>query len=132
MGSLIDSGIFIAAERGKLDLEAFLVEMGAEPFALAAISFAELLQGVERSDQAHRAARSAFVESIADRFEIVPFDAAIARVYSRLTTERHRQGRPLAAHDLMIAATAIQRGDHVVTRDHRSFPTIPEIRVLLR
>lgn len=50
MGTLIDSSILVAAERGRLDLDAILADRKDEQFRLAAITVAELYEGVERAD----------------------------------------------------------------------------------
>jgi predicted nucleic acid-binding protein len=46
--------------------------------------------------------------------------------------ERGSQGRPIAPHDLVIAATALTLGLRLLTRDARSFPTVTGLDVLLR
>ena len=132
MGSLIDTGVFIAAERGKLDLAAVLAEVADEPTAISAVTAAELLDGVNRADAARRGKREQIVEDILSRFPVIAFDLPVARVYAALLTARARLGRPLAPHDLMIAATALSLGYRVVTRDKRSFPEIAGLDVLLR
>jgi predicted nucleic acid-binding protein len=54
------------------------------------------------------------------------------RTYARLIAERATQGRPVAPHDLMIAATALTSGESVLTRDARSFPTVTGLQVIVR
>jgi tRNA(fMet)-specific endonuclease VapC len=132
VGSLIDTGVFIAAERGRLDLKAVLAEVSGEPIGISAITAAELLDGVNRADPAHRRQRESIVEDILARFPVLAFDLSTARVYGTLLTERARLGRPIAPHDLLIAATAMSLGYRVVTRDRRSFPEIAGLDVLLR
>jgi tRNA(fMet)-specific endonuclease VapC len=134
VGSLIDSGIFVAAERGRIDLEAVMAEapLADEPVALAAVTASELLHGVHRADPARRAAREASVEAVLAQFPVVAFDLAVARTYGRLVAERAAQGRPIAPHDLMIAATALTIGYRVITRDARSFPTVAGLDVWVR
>jgi len=39
------------------------------------------------------------------------------------------RNRQIGAHDLMIGATAVALGYAVLTRDRRSFPSIPGLRV---
>jgi tRNA(fMet)-specific endonuclease VapC len=132
VGLLIDSSIFIAAERGRLDLDSLVAEFPEEPVALAAITAAELLHGVYRADAAHRAAREAMVEAVPSRFPVHPIDLAVSRTYARLMAERASQGRPIAPHDLIIAATAMTLKSHLITRDARSFPTIDGLDLILR
>ncbi|AUX31792.1 uncharacterized protein SOCE836_039240 [Sorangium cellulosum] len=46
------------------------------------------------------------------------------------SAESYLQASPVGAHDLLIAATALAVGYDVVTRDDRSFPRIPGLRLL--
>ena len=132
MGLLIDSSIFIAAERGKLDFDQLLAEFANEPVELSVVTAAELLHGVERADANRRPQRAAMVEGILARFPLRAVDLPVSRTYARLMAERGAQGRPIAPHDLMIAATAVTLGLRLLTRDARSFPTIGGLDVLVR
>jgi len=49
MGILIDSSVFIAAERGRLSLDAHLAGQEQEPVVISAITASELLHGVQRA-----------------------------------------------------------------------------------
>ena len=57
MGSLIDSSVIVAADRGHLDWQKVVADLSSEPTAISAITAAELLQGVERADPKHRPRR---------------------------------------------------------------------------
>ncbi len=131
MGALIDSGIFIAAERRQLDLDHVLNSAGTTKFAISAITASELLMGVAAADENNRAARFDRVEAVLSRYRIVPFDSDVARIYARLSIALRKAGTPVAPHDLMIAATAIHENAMIITRDKRSFPRIPQVTVML-
>ena len=64
MGSLIDSSVIVAADRGHLDWQKVVADLSSEPTAISAITAAELLQGVERADPKHRPRREKFVEEV--------------------------------------------------------------------
>lgn len=131
MGAVIDSSVFIAAERGKLDFERVLRDYGDEPVAIAAITASELLHGIHRAvGTAQRNRREAFVERVLMDFPLIPFDLVIARVHARLSAELAAKGSPIGAHDLLIAATALAIGYDIATRDERSFPKVPGLTVL--
>lgn len=133
MGSLIDSGIFIAAERKRIDLDAMVAEFSDEPVMISVVTAGELLHDVHRANEpARRAARSEAVERVLRRFHVIPFDLPIARLYAELVAQRAAAGRPMASHDLMIAAAALARGYRVITRDAKSFPQITGLEVVLR
>jgi tRNA(fMet)-specific endonuclease VapC len=131
MAALIDSSVFIEAERGRLDLEELLARLGDEQFALSAVTASELLVGLHRArtiEQRNR--RNAFVEAIFAQVTVIAFDLTAARVHSTLAAELNRAGRQIGAHDLMIAATAIAIDHRVATRDLRSFPKIPGLEIV--
>jgi predicted nucleic acid-binding protein len=130
MGFLIDSSVLVAADRGLLDLDRLLESQGDEAVALAAISASELLHGLHRLKGVRRARSEAFVERILAALPIVPFDLAAARVHAVLAADLRAKGTPVGAHDLLIAATAVLRGDAVATRDLRSFPRIHGLDVV--
>lgn len=128
MGTLIDSSVLVAAERGKLDLEEQLAAIGAEPVALSAITASELLHGAHRATtSAQRSRREGFVEQLLAQIEVVPFDLVVARIHARLAAELYRT--PVGAHDLIIGATALALDYKVATRDLRSFPKIAGLTV---
>ncbi len=119
MGILFDSSYLIDLERHAAGLPT------GEPAAIAAISVSELLQGVVRADARHRPSREARVEAILGAVEVIAFDERVARVHATLWAELERRGRPLGAHDLQIAATAISLGWPLATLDTRGFTRVP-------
>jgi tRNA(fMet)-specific endonuclease VapC len=69
VGLLIDSSVFIEAERGRLALEPKIEGRRDEPVALSALTASELLHGVHRaSSTRRRLERERFVEAILLRF----------------------------------------------------------------
>lgn len=131
MAALIDSSVFIAGERGRIDLAELVAELGDEPLALSAVTASELLYGLHRArttEQRNR--RNAYLEAIFARMTVIAFDLAVARVHSAVSADMDRTGRRAGAHDLMIAATAIAHGYRVATRDLRSFTKIPGLETV--
>lgn len=128
MGKVIDSSVLIAAERGQLDLGRALEDHRSETFSVSAITASELLHGVHRRSR-QRATTEAFVERLLRHLPVLPFDLVSARVHARLWADLLARGQMVGAHDLLIAATALARDQAVVTRDERSFPRIPGLRV---
>ena len=100
---ILDTGVLIAIERGRLDVDTVL---GLDDAAIAAITAMELLVGVERADTAHRQARAVRVEAILSTLPVEPYTVGIARVHGRLAVAAMAKGRPRSANDMMIAATA--------------------------
>ena len=131
MAALIDSSVFIAGERARIDLAELLESLGGEPFALSAVTASELLHGLHRTRTiAQRERRNAYVEAILDQMPVLAFDLTVARVHSAVSAELERTGRQVGAHELMIAATAIAHDYRVATRDLKSFPKIPGLETI--
>ena len=99
--------------------------------AIAAVTVAELLVGVELADPAHRSRRTTLVDSIIATIPVEDYDLDVARSHAQLLAHTHRSGRRRGAHDLVIAATALARGRIVVTADRGGFSGLPGVAVRL-
>ena len=130
MGVLIDASVLIAVERRGLPSEETMALMRSERAALASITASELLIGVHRADSpARRLRREAFVETVLTALPVLPFDLPVARVYAQLWIQLAGAGRPIGAHDLLIAATAVAHGYTVLTANLREFQRVPGLEV---
>jgi len=130
MGILIDSSVFIAAERGLLALPGHLTGREREPVALSALTASELLHGVHRAaGPERRVQRERFVEAILARFPVVEFGLEAARAHARLWAELMARGEAVGAHELIIGATAIAIDFQVATINPRDFQRIPGLRI---
>jgi tRNA(fMet)-specific endonuclease VapC len=100
--------------------------------AIAAITAAELLVGVELADEARRPRRQALVEAVLAAIPIEDYDLEVARSHALLLAHARRSGRVPGAHDLLIAATALARERIVVTADRSGFSELPGVAVRVR
>lgn len=131
MGTVIDSSVLIAAERGEIDLTSVTGASPDDDVVMSAITASELLHGVHRLRSAVQRARTErLVERVLATLTVVPFDLPVARAHAILSADLRSRGAAVGAHDLIIAATAVALGFAVATRDRRSFPKIPGLRVL--
>jgi len=99
--------------------------------AIAAVTVAELLVGVELAAADLRAARAAFVEDVLQTLTVEDYTLATARAHAVLLAATRAGGVPRGAHDLIIAATAAATGRAVVTTDGRGFAGLPGVDVRL-
>jgi tRNA(fMet)-specific endonuclease VapC len=111
---ILDTGVLIAIERGRVDVDTVL---GADDAAIAAITATELLVGVERADDAHKQARAVHVEALLSSLPVEAYDLGVARVHARLAVEAMSKGRPRSAYNMMIAATAAATNRILLTTD---------------
>ncbi len=130
MAQLIDSSVFIALERRGQGLGVLSAAAPDEPVALATITVSELLIGVHRADtEARRVRRGAFVEAVLEVIPVLPFDILVARTHAEVWSQLTAAGRPVGAHDLIVAATALSHGYAVLTDDLRDFQRVPGLAV---
>jgi tRNA(fMet)-specific endonuclease VapC len=111
---ILDTGVLIAVERGKLDVDTVL---GTDDAAIATITAMELLVGVERADEGRRQARAVHVEALLSSLPVEPYNLGVARVHAKLAVEAMAKGRPRSAYDMMIAATAAATNRILLTTD---------------
>ena len=115
--------MIVAEERGRARLEQVIAD--DDDIAIAAITVAELLVGVELAGAGQRSRRQAFVESILATIPVEDYDLEVARSHAMLLAQVRRSGRTRGAHDLVIAATALARQRTVVTADRSGFDELP-------
>lgn len=130
MGYLIDTGVLVEAERGRLELEDRLAEREDEPFFISVITVSELLHGVHRArDPGMKARRSAFVEAAIDALPVLPVNRFTARLHAEISAGLFERGTPVGLHDRWLGATCIAHGLTMVTGNPRDFQSIPGLEV---
>jgi predicted nucleic acid-binding protein len=110
VGLILDSSLLIADERNRFNLAAWLRARPPEPVAISAITLSELWFGIESEPAAARGRRRRrWLEKTFRRLEVVPLDAALARVHARLWAQLAAAGSMIGPHDLIVAAAALHR-----------------------
>lgn len=103
----------------------WLAQVAEDEVFLSVVTFAELRHGIERLPAGLRRRRldEWLRGELALRFEgrIVLIDGAIADEWGRLVARQEARGRPIAAMDGLIAATAQVHALTLVTRNARDF-----------
>jgi len=79
-----------------------------------------------------RQKRERFVETMLEVVAVMPFDLATARIHSRLWADLKAQGQVIGAHDLLIAATALQHDLTLFTHNEGEFRRVEGLRVRTR
>lgn len=122
MGLILDTSVLIAAERGQLELDRLLASVGVSELAIAAITVSELLHGGLRATlPIVGARRRVFIEALLAFTPVAGFGLLEARHHAALWAELAQAGTPVGAHDMIIGATALARGDSVLTLNIRDF-----------
>lgn len=105
-----------------MKLVSFLDSLGGQPVAITAVTASELLHRCHRATNAGaRAKRFAYVDTLLDSIPVAPFGLAEARRHAERCALLARRGTMIGPHDLLIAATALPRGDSLATLNQREF-----------
>jgi tRNA(fMet)-specific endonuclease VapC len=127
---ILDTGILVRAERGRARLDRALRD--DDDVAIAAITAAELLVGVELADARRRPDRAAYVDDVLATVPVEDYTLDVAAAHARLLAHVRRSGRPRGAHDLIIAATATATRRTVLTSDGpAAFADLPGVDALV-
>lgn len=100
---------------------------------MSAITLAELSVGpLIATSAGERAARQAHVQQAEADFESLPFDAACARAFGRISAELRDAGRKTAAraYDALLAAVAVANRLPIVTANPKDFEGISGLEVI--
>ncbi len=112
---MLDTNIILAIMRDPTGSAARRIADLAEPVSDSVVVAAELRYGAAKksSDQL-----TATVERLLDGIEIEPLSSPVDRVYGQLREGLEREGQPMDANDLLIAAHALSLGRILATADH--------------
>lgn len=124
---ILDTTELVDAERDGHQLAQSIDD--EDDVAIAAVSVAELVVGVELADEKRRGKREAFLGALMEAVSVEPYELDVARAHGALLAHTQRAGQPRGAHDLIIAATARARGREVVTNDEEGFEGLPGVVV---
>lgn len=130
MAIVLDTDVIIRGEKETFDLKGWLEARSGEQVEIAAITVAELWHGVERADAAHRAKRERYVRSAVEGMLIVPYTEATALEHSRIWADLESSGKMIGSYDLIVAATALERGSAVATFNERHFGQVRGLKVI--
>jgi tRNA(fMet)-specific endonuclease VapC len=132
LGLLIDSSVFIAAERGAFALGEWLSGNADQTFAISAVTASELLHGVHRAPSGRRRERRrVFVSAILETYPVHPFDLDAATIHAELWAELAAAGQKIGPHDLIIAASALASGFGIATFNQKEFGRIRGLDVVV-
>lgn len=130
MAIILGADVIISGEKGVFDLQAWLASRAEEQFELAAITVAELWHGVERASAGHRVQRQRYLENVIAPLPIIPYTEQTAYHHARVWARLEAAGKTIGSYDLIVAATAFERGSVVATFNKRHFSQVKGLTVI--
>jgi tRNA(fMet)-specific endonuclease VapC len=130
MAIILDADVVIRGERDTFNLRKWVASHPNDQFELAAITVAELWHGVERAKGAHRIKRERYLSTLLRSLPIIPYTEQTAYEHARIWAELEASGRMIGFYDLIVGATALERGSQVATFNVRHFAQIRGLSVI--
>jgi tRNA(fMet)-specific endonuclease VapC len=130
MGIILDADILIRGEKGTFDLKGWFASRPAEKFEIAAVTVAELWHGIERATGTHRAKRQQYLEALLAGLPVIPYTEQTAYEHARVWAKLEASGKMIGYYDIIVAATALERGSAVVTFNQRHFAQVKGLTVI--
>lgn len=130
MAIILDADVIIRGEKGTFDLPRWLASRPTDAFEIAAITVAELWHGVERALAAYRPKREKYLQTILGSLPVIPYTELTAYEHARIWAELEASGKMIGFYDVIVAATALERGSELATFNRRHFSLIKGLSLI--
>lgn len=130
MAIILDADVIIGGEKGTFDLQRWVADRPEEQFEVAAVTLAELWHGVERATGAHKAKRQHYLQAILASLPVIPYTEQTACEHARVWADLESSGKMIGYNNLIVAATALERGSEVATFNQRHFSHVKGLTVI--
>jgi tRNA(fMet)-specific endonuclease VapC len=131
MAIILDADVIIRGEKGTFDLKNWVTSRPNDQFEIAAVTVAELWHGVERAAGAHRMKRQQYLQAILSVLPVIPYTEQTASEHARIWAALEAAGKMIGFYDVMVAATAMERGSEVATFNKRHFGQVKGLSVIV-
>jgi tRNA(fMet)-specific endonuclease VapC len=130
MAIIIDADVIIRGEKSAFDLSGWLASKPDEAFEIAAITVAELWHGVERASGMQRHRREKYLQAAIGSLQILTYTEETAYHHARIWAELAAAGKMIGLYDLIVAASALERGSSVATFNKKHFSAVAGLKII--
>jgi len=130
MAIILDADVIIRGEKGRFDLRGWAASRPDDQFEVSAITVAELWHGVERAAGGRKIRRREYIENVLALMPVIPYSEQTAYEHARIWAELESAGKMIGYYDLIVAATALERGSKVATFNRRHFTQVKGLSVI--
>ena len=85
---------------------------------------------MERANGAHRTKRQQYLESVLSILPVIPYTEQTAYEHARVWAELESTGKMVGYYDIIVAATALERGSEVASFNQKHFTQIKGLTVI--
>ncbi len=124
---LLDTDHCIFFIRGRPTVVAAFAEHASDEPPISVVTVGELYFGALRS--ARPESNLGLCREFIQRVTVLALDDDIMFRFARLKADLFARGQPLEDPDLLIAATAIERGMTLITHNASHYARVPELRL---
>jgi predicted nucleic acid-binding protein len=128
---MLDADVIIRGKRGVFDLFGWLNKQPHEHFELASITIAELWHGVERASGKQRSAREAYLQTVVSLLPVIPYTEQTGYIHARIWADLEKRGLMIGEYDIVVGATALERGSSVATFNQKHYQSIKGLGVIM-
>ncbi len=115
MTIILDADIVIRGEKGTFDLKSWVMSCPKDRFEIAAITVAGLWHEVERATGRHKVTRQRYLDAVLQCLPIIPYTEQTAYEHARIWAELEVYVKMIGFYDLIVGATALERGSEVIS-----------------
>ena len=127
---MLDADVLIRGEKGTFDLQRWVLSQPDDQFEVAAITVAEVWHGVERASGPRKTTRQQYLQAVLTVLPIIPYTEQAAYEHARVWAQLESAGQMIGYYDLIVAATALQRGSTVATFNQKHFALVKGLAVI--
>jgi tRNA(fMet)-specific endonuclease VapC len=120
---LLDTNVLSDFVRGNGAVQTRLRQEAPQQLCVSVVTEMEVEYGLARNPGLSPRVRET-MRALLDTLSVLPFEREDARVAAQLRASLNRQGTPIGAYDLLLAACAMRRGLTIVTRNAREFARV--------
>jgi tRNA(fMet)-specific endonuclease VapC len=104
-----------------------LLQEPHQEIGIPSIVVYELETGIAKSTSPHK--RADQLAEILGALNVLPFGLHEARIAGQIRATLEKQGQPIGAYDVLIAATALAENATLVTHNTKEFERVPQLKV---
>jgi predicted nucleic acid-binding protein len=130
MAIILDADVVIRGEKGAFDFWRWTASRPNDEFEIAAVTVAELWLGVERASGMHKFRRQQYLQAVLAPLPVIPYTEQTAYAHARLWAELEASGTMISYHDVIVAATALERSSQVATFNRRHFSQVSGLIII--